>query len=71
MRLNNLRAYYLQLFTQAAGKKDHVTLADLKDPNYQILLSIYSQADKNADGKLTRVEINAWLDFRRRRVISA
>jgi Ca2+-binding EF-hand superfamily protein len=59
----NNKEYYLQLFTQAAGKKDHVTRADLKDPNYQILLSIYSQADKNADDKLTRAEISAWLDF--------
>ena len=51
------------MFTQAAGKKDHVTRADLKEPNYQILLSIFSQADKNADGKLTRAEISNWLAF--------
>ena len=62
-RANNLKAYYLQLFTQAAGKKDHVTRDDLKDPNYQILLSIYSQADKNADGKLTRIEVLDWFGF--------
>jgi Ca2+-binding EF-hand superfamily protein len=62
-RLDGLKGYHLQLYGMAAGKKDHVTRADLKDPNYQILLAVFSQADKNADGKLTRVELVNWLDF--------
>ena len=58
---NPMKETSLQLYNQKAGKKDHVTRADLADSLY--LLSIFAQADKNADGKLTRAELIEWADF--------
>ena len=60
---NGAKESYLNLYDIKAGKKGHVTRADLAEPAYPLLLSIFSQADKDADGKLTRVEIINWLDF--------
>ena len=63
LRVEGLREYYFDLYDKASGKKGHVTREDLKAAGAKILLAIFPQADKNADGKLTRGEIIAWLDF--------
>ena len=60
---NVMKNTYLNFYNAAAGKKDHVTRADLVARNYQILVAMFSQADKDDDGKLTRAELANWLDL--------
>ena len=61
--VEGLREYYFGLFDKAAGRKGHATRDDLEAAGAKILLAIFPQADKDADGKLTWAEIVAWLDF--------
>ena len=63
-RVTVTRTQYLGLFQQAAAGKDFVTDADLggaNAPRYQILRLLFDPADADADGKLTRVELDAHL----------
>ena len=59
---NGAKQFYLQQYGMIAGKKAHVERADAKGQQ-PYLFQIFSQADKNADGKLTRLELINWLDF--------
>jgi Ca2+-binding EF-hand superfamily protein len=61
-RFNNAKNFYLNQFDTIAGKKGYVERADEKGQQ-PFLFQIFSQADKNADGKLTRIEVINWLDF--------
>jgi Ca2+-binding EF-hand superfamily protein len=62
----SLKQQYEYLFTQAAGKKDHLVDADLTGPNavrYQFLRVIFEAADRNGDGQLTKDEFDAYFDL--------
>ena len=61
-QFNGAKQFYLQQFDMIAGKKGHVERSDEKGQQ-PFLFQIFSQADKNADGKLTRIELINWLDF--------
>ncbi len=57
-----LRQQFLFLFDRAAGGKKHVVDADLGGQNapvYQQLRVLFDAADADADGKLTRTELEA------------
>jgi Ca2+-binding EF-hand superfamily protein len=61
-----LKKQYGYMFTQAAGKKDHVLEADLGGANavqFQFLRVVFEAADRNGDGKLTRPEFDAYFDL--------
>jgi len=65
VNINNTRAFYLRQFTQIVGtsKKDYVERSQQKDfPQNPFVFQIFTQADRNNDGKLTRVELNAYFD---------
>lgn len=65
-RSASLKQQYGYLFTQAAGKKDHLVEADLTGPNavrYQFLRVIFEAADRNGDGQLTKDEFDAYFDL--------
>ena len=61
-RFNNAKNFYLNQFDTIAGKKGYVERSDEKGQQ-PFLFQIFSQADKNGDGKLTRIEVINWLDF--------
>lgn len=61
-----LKVQYGYLFTQAAGGKDHVTEKDLAGPNavqFQFVRVMFDPADRDADGKLTKTEFDAYFDL--------
>jgi Ca2+-binding EF-hand superfamily protein len=61
-----LKGQYVYLFTQAAGKKDHVLEKDLNGPNavqFQFLRTLFDAMDSNGDGKLTKDEFDAYFDL--------
>jgi Ca2+-binding EF-hand superfamily protein len=65
----SLKQQYGYLFAQAAGLKDskgYLTEKDLSGPNavqFQFLRVIFEPADRDADGKLTRAEFDAYFDL--------
>ena len=61
-RYANVKNYYLGEFDRIAGKKGYVERSDEKGQQ-PFLFQVFLQADKNADGKLTRAELIAWLDL--------
>jgi Ca2+-binding EF-hand superfamily protein len=59
-----MRQQFLALYDQAAKGKMHLTDADLggaNAPTYQLLRVLFDPADADADGKLTRAELEAHL----------
>jgi Ca2+-binding EF-hand superfamily protein len=63
-RYNGARQFYLQQFDSLKEKKGYVDKAQEKDnAMYPYLFFIFPQADRNADGKLTRKELEAWMDL--------
>jgi Ca2+-binding EF-hand superfamily protein len=61
--LQGTRQFYLQQFDAVLDKKKgYVEEKDVKDPN-QFIGQLFKQADRNGDGKLTRKELEAWLDL--------
>jgi Ca2+-binding EF-hand superfamily protein len=62
---NGLKQFYLRLFDSAVDKKKgYVVKAQEKENAQQpFLFYLFDQADKDADGKLTRKELVAWLDL--------
>jgi Ca2+-binding EF-hand superfamily protein len=61
---NGVKQFYLQEFDTFAEKKGYVG-KDQEKGNQQrpFLFQIFTQADKNADGKLTKKELEEWLDL--------
>ena len=59
-RYENVRNYYTGQFDRLIGKKAYIERSDLKDQPQ--LLVVFTQADRNADEKLTRVELFSWLN---------
>lgn len=61
-----LKQQYGYLFQQAAGQKGFVEEKDLAGPNavqFQFVRVMFETADRNADGKLTRAEFDAYFDL--------
>jgi hypothetical protein len=59
-----MRQQFLALYDQAAKGKKHLTDTDLggaNAPTYQMLRVLFDPADADADGKLTRAELDAHL----------
>jgi Ca2+-binding EF-hand superfamily protein len=62
----SLKLQYGYLFTQAAGGKGHVVEKDVNGPaavQFQFLRVIFEAADRDADGKLTKAEFDAYFDL--------
>jgi len=62
----SLKQQFGYLFAQAAGVKGHVTEKDLNGPNavqFQFVRVIFEAADRDADGKLTKAEFDAYFDL--------
>jgi Ca2+-binding EF-hand superfamily protein len=63
-RFNGAKQFYVQQFESLEDKKGYVDRAQEKDNRQNpFLFQIFSQADKDADGKLTKKELEAWLDL--------
>ena len=60
-RFNRTRDFYLREYDRIVGKKAFVERSDEKGQR-RYLFQIFTQADKNADGKLTRAELISWLN---------
>jgi Ca2+-binding EF-hand superfamily protein len=61
-----LKQQYGYLFQQAAGKKEYVEEKDLAGPNavqFQFVRVMFETADRDANGKLTRAEYDAYFDL--------
>jgi hypothetical protein len=61
-----LKQQYQYLFQQAAGEKDFIVEKDLTGPNavqFQFLRTFFDAADANGNGKLTKVEFDAFFDL--------
>lgn len=62
----SLKVQYGYLFTQAAGAKGHVEEKDLAGPNainFQFVKVMFEAADRDADGKMTKAEFDAYFDL--------
>ncbi len=62
----SLKQSFAYLFTQAAGGKDHIVEKDLAGPNavqFQIVRVMFETADRDADGKMTKAEFDAYFDL--------
>jgi Ca2+-binding EF-hand superfamily protein len=58
-----LKQFYLQQFDAVVDKKKgYIEEKDVKDPN-QFIGQLFKAADRNADGKLTRKELEGYLDL--------
>ena len=64
-RFNGVKNFYLQQFDSIVDKKKGYLEKKQEKENQQnpFVFQIFNQADKNADGKLTRKELEAWLDL--------
>jgi Ca2+-binding EF-hand superfamily protein len=62
LRSNRGKYFYLREYDRIVGTKKYIERADATGQR-RFLFQILSQADKNADGKLTRVELLEWLDL--------
>jgi len=63
-RFDGVKNFYLQQFDAIADKKGYVDRAQEKENQQQpFLFYLFTQADKDADGKLTRKELSDWLDL--------
>jgi Ca2+-binding EF-hand superfamily protein len=61
--LQGVKQFYLQQFDAIVDKKKgYVEEKQVNDPN-QFIGQLFKQADRNADGKLTRKELEAYLDM--------
>ncbi|MFO0844081.1 MAG: hypothetical protein U0797_17050 [Gemmataceae bacterium] len=61
---NGVKDFYLQQFSALADKKGYVARAQEKESRQNpFVFQIFTQADKNADDKLTREELVGWLDL--------
>ncbi|MBA4188094.1 MAG: hypothetical protein C0467_08750 [Planctomycetaceae bacterium] len=61
-----MKTQYAYMFQQAAKGKDHVLEKDLTGPNavqFQFLRTLFEGMDVNGDGKLTKVEFDAYFDL--------
>jgi len=62
-RLQGVKQFYLQQFDAADDKRvGYVEKGQVNDGN-RFLYNLFTQADKNADGKLYRKEFEEWLDL--------
>jgi len=63
-RVRNIRSFYMERFESLADKKGYVDQKQEKENQMDpYLFQIFTQADKDADGKLTRAELKAWFDL--------
>jgi Ca2+-binding EF-hand superfamily protein len=61
--LQGVKQFYLQQFDAVVDKKKgYVEEKQVNDPN-QFIGQLFKQADRNGDGKLTRKELEAYLDM--------
>ena len=59
-----IKNFYQQEFDTFAEKKDHVAKSQERgNQGRPFLFQIFAQADKNGDDKLTKKELNEWLDL--------
>lgn len=61
-RLSGVKQFYLQQFDAIADKDGFVERGKDNDGN-RFIMNLFTQADKNADGKLHRKEFVEWLDL--------
>jgi Ca2+-binding EF-hand superfamily protein len=61
-RLQGVKQFYLQQFDALADKDGFVERGKDNDGN-RFIMNLFTQADKNADGKLHRKEFVEWLDL--------
>lgn len=62
----SLKVQYGYMFQQAAGAKGHVEEKDLTGPNainFQFVKVMFEAADRDADGKMTKAEFDAYFDL--------
>ncbi len=62
----SLKVQYGYMFTQAAGAKGHIEEKDLAGPNainFQFVKVMFEAADRDADGKMTKAEFDAYFDL--------
>jgi Ca2+-binding EF-hand superfamily protein len=57
------RSFYLAQFKAAAGDKPAPKSLFEDDPTAQVLAGLFDAADRDGDGKLTRAELEAFLDL--------
>ncbi len=64
-RFNGAKNFYLQQFDSIVDKKKGYIEKKQEKENQQMpfVFQIFNQADRNGDGKLTRKELNEWLDL--------
>jgi Ca2+-binding EF-hand superfamily protein len=61
VRRFDARQFFTQQFRQAdKEERGYVELADLKEPQFQFLRTLFAVADRNGDGKLTLEELSAY-----------
>ncbi|MFO0881392.1 MAG: hypothetical protein U0840_29175 [Gemmataceae bacterium] len=61
---SGLSYYYLQQFDALADKKGFITRdQDTKNPQQGFLFGLFDSADRDGDGKLTRKELNGYLNL--------
>jgi Ca2+-binding EF-hand superfamily protein len=61
---NGVKQFYNQQYDNLAEKKGYVAREQEKENRQQpFLFQIFTQADKNADGKLTKKELEDWLNL--------
>jgi Ca2+-binding EF-hand superfamily protein len=59
-----LRARYVARLKEADKEgRGYVELLDVKKPQFMELQTLFTNADRNGDGKLTEEEVNAWFDL--------
>jgi Ca2+-binding EF-hand superfamily protein len=59
-----LRARYVARLKEADKEgRGYVELLDVKKPQFMELQTLFTNADRNGDGKLTEAEVNAWFDL--------
>lgn len=64
-------SYYMSVFKAAdTSKKGFVVPADLQQPQYQILQRLFKLLDRDANGKLTENEVQAFVDLQSEALVS-
>jgi Ca2+-binding EF-hand superfamily protein len=64
MQSDALRAQYVARLKEADKEgRGYVALLDVKKPQFSQLQTLFTQADRDGDGKLTEAEVNAWFDL--------
>ncbi len=64
MQSDALRAQYVARLKEAdKDERGYVEAADLNKPQFYQLKTLFMLADRDADGKLTEAEVNAWFEL--------